>query len=198
MKVEGLLGGKTRFAVLEALAEADQPLTAYQIAITKGLDISATYRCLTEFSAFQVVEREERTNQTCYRLSDKAGRAAAEFLRSLKQKTSESIDLEEWLSPEMQAKRMAKIVQLDADPSVVSASAELGEGKDINEIMTKRVPGELSALVTSSQIAFNNIFEERGGTFTLRMCDGPIGIRSKNQTQIISRIQGDKTRDRSV
>ncbi len=167
MKVEGLLGGKTRFAVLEALAEAYQPLTAYQIAMTKGLDISATYRCLTEFSRFQVVESEEKkTNQTYYRLSGGAGRAAAAFLRSLKQKTSESIDLEEWLSPEMQAKRMAKIVRLNADP--LSTSGELGEGKDINEIMSKRVPGELSALITSSQIAFNDFFEERSGTFILK------------------------------
>lgn len=169
MKVEGLLGGKTRFAVLEALAEAYRPLTAYQIAMTKGLDISATYRCLTEFSGFQVVESEEkRANQTYYRLSDGTGRAAAEFLRSLKQKTSQSIDLEEWLSPEMQAKRMAKIVRLNADPPTISPSGELGEGKDINEIMSKRVSGELSALITSSQIAFNDIFEERGGTFILK------------------------------
>ena len=48
MKVEMLFGGTTRFATIEALADARQPITAYQIAMTKGLDPAATYRCLAE------------------------------------------------------------------------------------------------------------------------------------------------------
>jgi hypothetical protein len=56
MNPEAMFGGKTRFAILEALAEAKRPVTAYQIAMTKGLDPAATYRCLLEFSEFGVVE----------------------------------------------------------------------------------------------------------------------------------------------
>lgn len=57
-KVELLLGGKTRFAVLEALAEAKRPVTACRVAMNKGLDPAATYRCLAEFSDFGIVESE--------------------------------------------------------------------------------------------------------------------------------------------
>ncbi len=116
IKAEVLLGGKTRYAVLEALAEAEQqPMTAYQIAITKGLDPAATYRCLSEFSEFGTVEYKLMDrNQTYYRLAGKVGSAAAEFLRALKQKGKpEPVDLEKWISPEMQAQRRAKIVRLN-------------------------------------------------------------------------------------
>jgi Fe2+ or Zn2+ uptake regulation protein len=166
MKTEALLGGKTRFAVLEALAEARRPMTAYQIAMDKGLDPAATYRCLTEFSEFGVVESEIRErNQTFYKLSKGTGKAAAEYLRSLKQKVSESIDLEKWLSPEMQAERMAKIVRLDTKATLFGKATER---KGVNKLLSKRVSGELAALVTSSQIAFNELFEQKDGTFILK------------------------------
>ncbi len=167
MKVEMLFGGNTRFAILEALAEAKQPITAYQIAITRGLDPAATYRCLTELSEFRIVESEiNERNQTLYRLSDGRGRAAAEFLRSLKQKTPESVDLEKWMSPEMRAERMAKIVRLDQlDKSKFRNS---DEKQNVDELMSKRVSGELSALITSSKIAFNELFEQKDSTFILR------------------------------
>lgn len=168
MKTEVLLGGKTRFAILEALAEARQPVTAYQIAMTKGLDPAATYRCLTEFSGFGVVESEiKERNQTFYKLSKGTGKAAAEYLRSLKKKASESIDLEKWLSPEMQAERMAKIVRLDTklDASIFGKAIER---KGVDELLSERVSGELSALIASSQIAFNELFERKDGTFILR------------------------------
>jgi Transcriptional regulator len=57
---EALLGGRTRFYIIEALAQAKHPITAYQIAMAKGLDPSATYRCLVEFSNFGMVESETR------------------------------------------------------------------------------------------------------------------------------------------
>ena len=162
-----LFGGNTRFAILEALAEAKRPITAYQIAITKGLDPSATYRCLTEFLEFRIVESEmEQRNQTFYKLSDGAGRAAAEFMGSLKQKTSESVDLEKWMSPKMQSERMAKIVRLDQLDE--SKFRNLDEKQSVDEIMSKRVSGELSALITSSKIAFSELFEQKNNTFILK------------------------------
>ena len=169
MKIEELFGGRTRFAVLEALAKAKQPMTAYQIAITNGLDSAATYRCLTEFSEFGIVEPERKgRNRTTYKLSKGSGNAAVEFLRSLKQKTSEeSIDLEKWISPEMQAERMAKIVRLDTKFNT-SAFRTPTERMDIDKLMSQRVPGELSALIASSQIAFNELFEQNGNVFTLK------------------------------
>ena|SRR2546422_8490919 len=167
MKVEMLFGGNTRFAILEALAEAKQPITAYQIAITRGLDPAATYRYLTEFLEFRIVESKmEERNQTFYRLSDGAGRAAAEFLRSLKQKTPDSVDLEKWMSPEMRAKRMAKIVRLDQLDK--SKFRNPDEKQNIDELMSKRVSGELSALIASSKIAFSGLFEQKDSTFTLK------------------------------
>ena len=167
MKIEMLFGGSTRFAVLEALVNAKQPITAYQIAITRGLDPSATYRCLAELLEFRIVESElEERNQTFYKLSDGAGRAAAEFLRSLKQKTPESDDLEKWLSPEMQSQRMAKIVRL---PQLEESKFRNPNGKQsVDEIISKRVPGELSALITSSKIAFGELFEQKDNVFILR------------------------------
>lgn len=167
MKTEVLLGGKTRFAILEALEEAKQPVTAYQIAINKGLDPAATYRCLVEFSKFRVVESEtKKRSQTFYRLSKGAGKAAAEYLQSLKQKTSESIDLEEWTLPDMQAERMSKIARLDTNKLDVSPGKV--DRKIVDELLSKRVSGELSALVTSSQIAFNELFELKEGVFVLK------------------------------
>jgi hypothetical protein len=169
MKIEVLLGGRTRFAVLEALSGANQPMTAYQIAVTEGLDPAATYRCLTEFSELGIVESEiKERNQTLYKLSKGAGRAAAEYLRSLKQKTPESVDLEKWLSPEMQAERMAKIVRLDDKPGA-SAFGKATERKGVDELLSRRASGELSALIASSRIAFNELFElKEDGTFILK------------------------------
>jgi IclR-like helix-turn-helix domain-containing protein len=166
MKTEALLGGKTRFAILEALAEMRQSATAYQIAMNKGLDPAATYRCLTEFSECGVVESEiKERNQSFYKLSKGAGKAAAKYIRSLKQKASESIDLEKWLSPEMQAGRVAKVVRLKPEASLFGKPTER---KGVNELLSKRVSGELTALVASSQIAFNELFEEKDGTFILK------------------------------
>jgi len=167
MKVEMLFGGNTRFAILEALAEATQPITAYQIAITRGLDPAATYRCLTEFLEFRIVESKiEERNQTFYKLSDGSGRASAEFMRSLKQKTPESNDLEKWMSPKMQSERMAKIVRLDQ--SYESKFRNPDGKQSVDEFMAKRISGELSALITSSKIAFNELFEQKDNTFTLK------------------------------
>ncbi|MDE1831825.1 MAG: hypothetical protein KGI02_05565 [Thaumarchaeota archaeon] len=166
MKIEMLFGGNTRFAVLEALTNAIDATTAYQIAITRGLDPAATYRCLTEFLEFRIVESETKErNQTFYKLSTGAGRAAAEFMRSLKQKTPESDDLENWMSPKMQSERMAKIVRLD---QLDESKFRNPDGKQsVDEVMSKRVPGELSALITSSKIAFNELFEQKDNTFIL-------------------------------
>lgn len=167
MKVEMLFGGTTRFATIEALADARQPITAYQIAMTKGLDPAATYRCLTELSDFRIVESKTgERNQTFYKLSDGSGRAAAEFLRSLKQKTPQLVDLEKWTSPQMQAARMRKIVKLDKLDK--SAFRNPDEKQDVDEIMSKRIPGELSSLITSAKITFNELFEQKDNAFILK------------------------------
>jgi hypothetical protein len=167
MKVETLFGGKTRFSTIEALADSRQPITAYQIAITKGLDPAATYRCLTELSNFRIVESEAgERNQTFYKLSDGSGRAAAEFLRSLKQKTPQLMDLEKWMSPEMQSMRMGEIVKLDKLDK--SAFRNPGEKQDVDKIMSKRIPGELSSLITLAKITFNEIFEQKDNVFILK------------------------------
>jgi Fe2+ or Zn2+ uptake regulation protein len=167
MKIEMLFGGMTRFSTIEALAEARQPITAYQIAMTKGLDPAATYRCLTELSDFRIVEFVAgKRNQTFYKLSDGSGQAAVAFLRSLKQKTSTTVDLEEWMSPEMQAERMKKIVKLDQldDPIFRNTNEE----QSVDELMSKRVPGELSALIISSKLAFDELFEQKNNMFILK------------------------------
>lgn len=161
-KAEALLGGKTRFGILEALAEAKQPVTAYQIAISKGLDPAATYRCLTEFTEFGVVESETRErNQTFYKLSEDTGKAASELLRLLTRRKSDPMELEKWISPETRAERMAKIIRINVNQFGKPAPANMGKRKDIIDLMSKRISGELSALIASSQIAFNELFEKR-------------------------------------
>src|SRR5581483_1327828 len=166
-KIEALLGGKTRFAVLEALAETKQSITAYQIAMRKGLDPAATYRCLTEFLEFRIVDSEtSRRNQTAYRLSNGVGRAMSEFLRSLRQKTSESTDLEDWISPQMQAERMGKIVKLG---QFNKSGFKSRKRQDVSKLLSERVYGELSALVKSSKIAFDELFEKEADRFVLRI-----------------------------
>lgn len=165
-KVEALLGGNTRFAVLEALADTKKPVTAYEIAITKGLDPAATYRCLTEFSEFRIVESETKErNQTAYILSKGAGRAAVEFLLSLKQKTPKPTDLEDWISPKMQSDRMAKIVKLGQFNKSRFKNQKI---QDVDRLLSRRVSGELSALVKSSEIAFDELFEKQDNIFVLK------------------------------
>jgi Fe2+ or Zn2+ uptake regulation protein len=164
MKIEMLFGGITRFATLEALSETKSPITAYQIAITKGLDPAATYRCLAEFQSFGMVQSiTGKQNQTFYRLSEKQGKAAAMFLQSLKQKTSRTVDLEEWISPQMQAGRVKKIVKLNDSKFKYS-----NKTIPIDKILSKRIPGELSALITSSKIAFDKMFKQKNNTFILK------------------------------
>lgn len=168
-KVEMLLGGKTRFGVLEALAEAKQPVTAYQIAISKGLDPAATYRCLVEFSEFGVVESEiKERNQTFYKLSEDTGKAASELLRSLTRKMSEPMELEKWLSPEARAERMTKIIRIGINQFDKPAPENMAKRKNIADLMSKRISGELSALIASSQITFNKLFDKKDGTFILK------------------------------
>lgn len=164
MKVEMLFGGSTRFTILEALSEAKQSITAHQIAITRGLDPAATYRCLTEFLEFGIVKSETKHSQTFYRLSSGPGRAAAEFMHSLKQRTKQD-DLEEWISPKMQAKRMAKITRLDKLDE--SKFRDKVKTQNIDKLLSKRTPGELTALVMSSKIAFRKLFEQKGNVFIL-------------------------------
>lgn len=163
-----LFGGTTRFATIEALAEARQPITAYRIAMTKGLDPAATYRCLTELSDFKIVESKTgERNQTFYKLSEGPGQAAAEFLRSLKQKTPQPMDLEKWISPSVQAARMRQIVKLDRSERSVFRNSD--EKQDVDEIIAKRIAGELSSLITSAKITFNELFEQKDGMFILKI-----------------------------
>lgn len=167
MKVEMLLGGITRFATIEALANAVKPVTAHHIALTKGLDPAATYRCLAELSYFGIVKsRRGVRNQTFYRLSAGPGRAAAVFLRSLKKKT-ESTDLEKWLSSKMRAERMEKIIMTGKPKK--SAFANLDGKSTFEGMISKRMPGKLSALVMSSKAAFNQMFAQKDGMFTMRI-----------------------------
>ncbi len=167
MKLEMLFGGMTRFATLEALTDAKQPITAYQIAMQKGLDPAATYRCLAELSEFGIVEFQSgERNQTFYKLSDGSGQAAAGFLRSLKQKTSESIDLDKWMSSDMQAERMKKIIRFDHLDR--SKFGNKDDDQNIEKLMAKRVPGELSALIISSKLAFGELFEQKNNMFILK------------------------------
>ncbi|MDE1725488.1 MAG: hypothetical protein KGH76_06295 [Thaumarchaeota archaeon] len=167
MKIETLFGGATRFATIEALAETRQPITAYQIAMRKGLDPAATYRCLAEFLNFRIVESiVGKRNKTFYKLSDLSGQAAAAFLKSLRQKTSKTNDLEEWISPEMQAERIKKIVKLDKIDNPIFRNSD--EKQNMDKIMSKRTSGELSALITSSKLAFDEIFEQENDTFILK------------------------------
>ena len=89
------------------------------------------------------------------------------FLRSLKQKPSEPIDLEEWMAPAMQAERTAKMVRLGNQINNASLGRPLEE-KEIDELMSRRAGGELSALVASSQIAFSELFELKKDVFVLK------------------------------
>jgi hypothetical protein len=160
MKAEALFGGRTRFTVLGALAGARRPLTAYQIAVAGGLDPAATYRCLAEFAEFGIARPSKADGQTFYELSDTAGKAAAKFLRSLKQELSGPTDMDAWLAPERQAARRAKIARLD----VRSGKA----GGKVDELLSTRARGELSALIKSSRIAFDETFGRRNGEYVLR------------------------------
>ena len=170
LNAEVLFGGRTRYRVLEALAEAKRPITAYQIAISKGLDPSATYRCLIEFSDFGIVAPEAKArNQTVYKLSKGAGKSAAEFLRALTKDKPESNDMEVWFSPKTQAERMTSIIRVDKRNIASSRFVRAAERKSVRELISKRTSGELSALIESSKIAFNERFKrQENGVFVLK------------------------------
>jgi hypothetical protein len=167
MKIEMLFGGNVRFGVLEALADTRQPIAAYQIAMLKGLDPAATYRCLAEFLEFGiVVSKVSDKNQILYQLTNSIGKAASEFINSLREKTN-SFDLEKWLSTTKQSDRMATIVNLPQLKNSKSKSSN--EKQNIDKIMSRRIPEEMSALVMSSKIAFNELFKKRDGEFILNL-----------------------------
>ena len=171
MNAEVLLGGRTRFRIMEALVEAKQPVTAHQIALSKGLDPSATYRCLAEFSDFGIVASETKTrNQTVYKLSKSTGKLAAEFLRALTKNRSESDDMEEWFSSKTQAERMSNIIRVNKEKIASSPFVRGAERKSVKELMSKRTSEELSVLIQSSEIAFNELFEtNENGVFVLKV-----------------------------
>jgi hypothetical protein len=77
-------------------------------------------------------------------------------------KKSESNDLEGWLAPKMQAERMAKIARLDKSKLKSSRFVRATGPKNVSQLMSKRIPGELSALIESSKIAFNGLFLQQG------------------------------------
>ncbi len=168
-RVEELFGGKIRFNILESLAEAKQPMTAYQIAISKGLDPAATYRYVREFADLGIVEYVTTGNQTVYQLTNSVGNTLATFLRSVKGKEQKPmpVDLEVWTSPEMQAERTSKIVGLSNKIRKLPLDI-IPENIDVENLLSRRVSGELSALIASSQIAFNELFEQNGDTFVLK------------------------------
>ena len=169
-RVEELFGGKIRFNILESLAEAEQPMTAYKIARSKGLDPAATYRYLREFAELGIVECATiGSNQKIYQFTNSKGNACITFLRSVKEERQKPIpvDLEVWTSPKMQAERTSKTVGLSNKIRKLSLDI-LPENIDAENLLSRRVSGELSALITSSQIAFNELFEQKGDTFVLR------------------------------
>jgi hypothetical protein len=122
-----------------------------------------------EFANFGIVESEKRDrNQTIYKLSNGAGKAAAEFLRSILQKKSETHDLEEWLSPKKRSERMAKIMRLDRDKLAASPFIQSIKRKSVDQLMSKRTPGELSALIKSSKIAFEGYFLQEESSYIMK------------------------------
>lgn len=166
--MEELLGGRTRFAILEALAEAEggRPMTAWKIAVTKGLNPSLTYNYIADLLKFGVVEQVTKCNakQTSYRLSGSVGNAAAVFLRALKQSQRTLpavIDLDEWMSPAMQAQRTIMIGNDRVPPKVSQVQVK-------KKMRFRRKPEELSALIESSQIAFRELFDKKDGAYILK------------------------------
>lgn len=167
-RLEEIFGGEIRFTILKALAEARQPATAYQIAISNGLDPAATYRYLTEFVELGIVKPSIKgRKQTAYRLSEETGRKLVAFLRSLKQQAPEPIDLEEWTEPKNQAERTARIIGLSTQIQKLPARTASQE-ISVEDLLARRVSGELSALIKSSQIAFRELFRQKGSIFVLR------------------------------
>lgn len=80
------------------------------------------------------------------------------------------MDLEKWISPEIPSERMARIIRINVDQFDKSATRKVTKGKGVTDLMSKRIYGELSALITSSQIAFNELFEEEYGVFIMKTC----------------------------
>lgn len=165
--MEELLGGRTRFAILEALTEAEggRPMTAWKIAVTKGLNPSLTYNYIADLLKFGVVEQVTKGNakQTSYRLSGSVGNAAAVFLRALKQSQRTLpavIDLDEWMSPAMQAQRTVMIGNDRVPPKISQVQ--------VKKVRFRRKPEELSALIESSQIAFRELFDKKDGVYILK------------------------------
>lgn len=78
---EELFGGKTRSAILETLATAKKPITAYSMAKTNNLDVKTTYDILARLAGIGIVEPIVKANkQTAFKLADNDIRKAIKVL----------------------------------------------------------------------------------------------------------------------
>ncbi len=163
VNIEQFLGGRIRFAILNALAGSNKAMTAYTIAMKYGLDVAATYRYLAEFADVDIVEPVRKARkQTAYRLSQGIGKVAVNFLQSLKQK--QRIDFDEWMRPEAVSDRTAKSLKArlsikDLDELVKGEALSIEEAE---KLLRKRKSGELEALIEVGRVGFNRTFKQVG------------------------------------
>ena len=163
VNIEQFIGGRIRFAILNALAESAEPMTAYSIAIQQGLDPAATYRYLAEFAKVGIVEPvKKKQKQTAYRLSRDSGKAAIRFLNSLKQ--VKPINFEQWMSPEARAERTEKSLAARLSDEELAQLAHGGalDVEQAKKFLNRRRAGELKALAEAARIGFNQRFKRVG------------------------------------
>jgi len=169
VNIEQFVGGRIRFAIMNALAGSGKPVTAYSIAIRYGLDPAATYRYLAEFAKVGIVESVRKAQkQTAYRLSEGVGKAAVNFLQYLKQE--QRIDFDEWMRPKAVSDRAAKCLKARLSAGEVAELAK-GEALGVEEaerLLEKRKSGELEALIEAGRIGFHRTFKQASRKRSLR------------------------------
>ncbi len=158
---EELFGGKTRSSILETLATAKKPVTAYSIATTNNLDVKTTYDILNRLSSIGVVEPVTKANkQTAFKIANNDIRKSIKVLTE----STKVINFDTWMRPNMQGRRLLQLARVRTPVELrdkpLSASA-------VKKILSLRAQGELEALIKVARSSFERIFKPSDGQFVL-------------------------------
>ncbi len=137
-----LLGSATRGNIVEALALANKPLTAYRVSKAYNMNVAKVYLEMKRLAELGLVKTDRRNRSTEYTLADDDLRRLAVKL------SSRVVTYDNWSSRE--AKRARFRMGMAAVPPVSLAKPSSG----VEEKQT-RMPGELENLATLARKKFD-------------------------------------------
>lgn len=160
-------GNSPQMKILDYLLEFPRnDFTQKEIIEALGMSKTTFYKYfdnLLEFGMIRINRKIAKANLYSINLSNPIVQSMKNNVDYISAKIAKPV--EDWLFPKMQAKQTAKITRLDkSDESKFRGNDKT---QNIDRLLSKRVPGELAALVISSKIGFGKLFEQKGNVFIL-------------------------------